>query len=61
MDTAKREDVRDVAKKLDEIYRYSPENYFFLKGFIYCLTQGQKNRLEQVKAQNMDYTTKTVI
>ena len=39
MDEATREDIRDVALKLDEIYRISPASYYYLKGFIHCLLQ----------------------
>lgn len=34
-----KEDVRDVAIKLDEIYTEHPEDFFFIKGWIHCLLQ----------------------
>ena len=37
MDEATRNDIRDVALKLDEIYEVSPADYYYLKGFIHCL------------------------
>ena len=33
------EDVKDTAIKLDAIKAQSPEDYFYLKGWIHCLLQ----------------------
>lgn len=43
MNAQKVEDVKDTALKLDEIRIYHPEDYFYLKGWIHCLSQ-KENR-----------------
>lgn len=50
MDAAAREDVRETALKLNEVYRASPENYNYIKGFIHCLLL-KSNRQEAVIQQ----------
>lgn len=42
MNEQKAEDVRDTALKLEEIRVYSPEDYFYLKGWIHCLLLKEK-------------------
>lgn len=37
-----KEDVRDIAIKLDKIYMQHPEDFFFIKGWIHCLLQKEK-------------------
>lgn len=39
MNAQKIEDVKDTALKLAAIKVRSPEDYFYLKGWIHCLTQ----------------------
>jgi len=39
MTVAMQEDIREVAMKFDEVFRISPEDYYYLKGFIHCLLQ----------------------
>lgn len=39
MNEQKDEDVKDTALKLDEIRKYHPEDYFYIKGWIHCLLQ----------------------
>lgn len=41
MTTQKAEDVRDTALKLDEIRTQCPEDYFYLKGWIHCLSRNR--------------------
>ncbi len=36
------EDMLNVALKLDEIRKKSPEDYFYLKGWIHCLSNRDK-------------------
>ena len=32
-----RDDIREVAMELNDIYKVSPESYYYIKGFIHCL------------------------
>lgn len=43
------QDVRDTAIKLDEIRLYSPEDYFYIKGYIHALLQHEKREKADVK------------
>lgn len=43
----KDEDVKDTALKLDEIREYHPEDYFYIKGWIHCLLQKEKEKSRQ--------------
>lgn len=47
MNTKKIEDIKDTAFKLDEIRSNCPEDYFYLKGWIHCLTQKENKRIDQ--------------
>ena len=42
MNEKKVTDVKDTALKLNEIRLYYPEDYFYLKGWIHCLLQKEK-------------------
>ena len=47
MTVQKAEDVKDTALKLNEIRMQHPEDYFYLKGWIHCLSRkadGADNR-----------------
>lgn len=37
MDTENREDVRETAVKLGAVYLQSPDDYYYVKGWIHCL------------------------
>ncbi len=39
MNERKLEDIKNIALKLDKIHSQSPEDYFYLKGWIDCLSQ----------------------
>lgn len=43
------EDVKDTALKLNEIRTDSPEEYFYLKGWIHCLLQKEKKLKQQTQ------------
>ena len=43
MNEQKSKEVKDIAIKLDKIRKNNPEDYFYLKGWIHCLTQKGKN------------------
>jgi hypothetical protein len=51
VDSATYEDIRETALKLDKIYRASPENYGYIKGFIHCLLQKSKAMDEEKRAR----------
>lgn len=48
MNAQKIEDVKDTALKLDEIRTYSPEDYFYIKGWIHCLLQMEERDSRQI-------------
>lgn len=59
MTTQKLEDIKDTAVKLDEIHSQSPEDYFYLKGWIHCLLQKEnKNNTQNYRniKQSMQHT-----
>lgn len=37
-----KENVRDIAIKLDKIYKKHPEDFFYIKGWIHCMLQKEK-------------------
>lgn len=39
MNAQKNEDVKDMALRLNKIRADCPESYFYLKGWIHCLSQ----------------------
>lgn len=39
MNIQEAEDIKDTALKLDEIRTRHPEEYFYIKGWIHCLSQ----------------------
>ncbi len=41
MNAQKAEDIKDTALKLNAIRNCSPDDYFYLKGWIHCLLQKQ--------------------
>ena len=43
MDTTAREDTREIALKLDKIYEETPEDYYYIKGYIHGLLQKNHN------------------
>ena len=43
MSAEKEEDIKNTAFKLNEIYSQYPEDYFYLKGWIHCLLEKEKN------------------
>jgi hypothetical protein len=43
MDVEDREELRDIAGKLEAMRRTAPEEFCYIKGFIHCLAA--KNRL----------------
>lgn len=43
MSEEKEEDIKNTAFKLNEIYSQYPEDYFYLKGWIHCLLEKEKN------------------
>ena len=43
MDVKDREELRDIAGKLEAMRRTAPDEYCYIKGFIHCLAA--KNRL----------------
>lgn len=43
MNIEKSEDIKDTAFKLNEILNQSPTDYFYLKGWINCLTQKKED------------------
>ena len=43
MNTDKNQDLKETALSLEEIKNHKPEEYFYLKGWIHCLLQQQKN------------------
>lgn len=56
MTIQKLEDVKDTAIKLDEIRLQSPEDYFYLKGWIHCLLQ-KENENNMKNHKNSKYIT----
>lgn len=42
MGQEKNEDLKDVAMKLEKIRNSNPENYYYIKGWIHCLSQKDK-------------------
>lgn len=48
MNTKKAEDIKDTALKLDEIRVNSPEDYFYLKGWIHCLLHKEDRKGRQL-------------
>ncbi len=39
MNTQKAEDIKEIALKLNAIKNSCPNDYYYLKGWIYCLLQ----------------------
>ena len=53
MNVQQLEDVRDTAMKLNQIRTDSPEDFFYLKGWIHCLSKKEydnKKFLEKEEA-----------
>ncbi len=46
MNGLKEEDVKAIALKLDKIHSCSPEDYWYIKGWIHCLLQ-TKNTVDR--------------
>lgn len=51
MNVEQREDVKEVALKIDKIYHMSPEKFNYLKGWIHCLSQDEA---KQKKTKNAE-------
>lgn len=49
MNEQKADDIKDTALKLEEIRVYSPEDYFYVKGWIHCLLQKEEKGRRQVR------------
>ena len=44
MNVQQLEDVRDTAMKLNQIRPHSPEDFFYLKGWIHCLSKKEDDK-----------------
>ena len=51
MDVEDREELWDIAGKLEAIRRAAPEEYCYVKGFIHCLAAKNRLRAESGPAQ----------
>ena len=49
MTGAMRDDIREVALELNDIYKVSPESYYYIKGFIHCLIHKAEISNSEVK------------
>lgn len=60
MNAQKIEDVKDMALKLDAMKVRCPEDYFYLKGWIHCLSQleNEKDRQPEKVLMQMDLLRK---
>ena len=45
LNTIEKDDVRDIALKLNEIYENAPEDYCYIKGVIHGLMQRKQKSL----------------
>ena len=48
MNVQKEEEIKDTALKLDKIRMNAPNDYFYLKGWIHCLSQKTQKNKKQV-------------
>jgi hypothetical protein len=53
MTSAEQQDLIEMAKELENLYNSYPEEYYFLKGFIYCLSK-KGNTAENVHLKEKD-------
>lgn len=51
MDVKESEDIKNIALKLNEIRQNNPKDYYYLKGWIHCLSQKNFNGTNSVEQE----------